>query len=191
MAPRSRVRLAAALALAIAGALWFGQGLWIYAKAELAQLLIEKAWQRRLAGDAAPKPWPWADTLPVAKLQAPAQGVTLYVLAGSSGRTLAFGPGHQDGTPLPGEPGNSVVGGHRDTHLSFLQHVKRGDTLRIERPDGARVDYRVTELDVLDRRDTWVMRSDGGRRLTLVTCWPFDALRAGGPERYVVIAEAI
>ena len=183
--------LAAALACAIAGALSFGQGLWIYAKAELAQILIESAWQRRLAGDASPKPWPWADTFPVAKLQAPAQGVTVYVLAGASGRTLAFGPGHQDGTPAPGEPGNSVVGGHRDTHLAFLRHVKRGDTLSIERADGARVDYRVTELDILDRRDTWVMRSDGSRRLTLVTCWPFDALRAGGPERYVVIAEAI
>jgi sortase A len=183
--------LAAAVALAIAGGVWLGQGVWIYAKAELAQILIEHAWQRRLAGDAAAKPWPWADTFPLAKLQAPAQGVTLYVLAGSSGRTLAFGPGHQDGTPAPGEPGNSVVGGHRDTHLAFLRQVKRGDMLRIERANGARVDYRVTELDVLDRRDTWVMRSDGGRRLTLVTCWPFDALRAGGPERYVVIAEAI
>jgi sortase A len=182
--------LAAALALAIAGGACFGQGLWIYAKAEFAQILIANAWQRRLAGEASPKPWPWADTFPLAKLEAPAQGVTLYVLAGSSGRTLAFGPGHQDGTPSPGEPGNSVVGGHRDTHLAFLQHLKRGDTLRVERSDGVRVDYRVTELDILDRRETWVMVSDGGRRLTLITCWPFDAITAGGPQRYVVIAEA-
>ena len=186
-----RSRLVIAASLGIAGAAWFGHGLWIYAKAELAQILVENAWQRRLAGERAAKPWPWADTFPVARLEAPAQGVSLYILAGSSGRTLAFGPGHQDGTPAPGERGNSVVGGHRDTHLAFLRHVKRGDTLRIERPDGSRVDYRVTELDILDRRDTWVMRGDGGRRLTLVTCWPFDALRAGGPERYVVIAEAI
>ena len=191
MAPRTGLTLAAAAALAAFGAIEFGQGVWIYAKAQLAQLLIEDAWQRRLAGEPAPKPWPWADTFPVARLEAPEQRVSLYILAGSSGRTLAFGPGHQDGTPLPGEPGNSVVGGHRDTHLAFLRHLKRGDTIRIERPNGTLVDYRVTELDVLDRRDTWVMRDDGRTRLTLVTCWPFDALRAGGPERYVVIAEAI
>jgi sortase A len=52
-----------------------------------------------------------------------------------------------------------------------------------------RLEYRVTQLDVLDKRDTWVTRNYGGNRLTLITCWPFDALRAGGDQRYVVIAE--
>jgi len=173
----------------VAGALQFGQGAWIHAKAQLAQILIERAWARTLAGEAAVKPWPWADTWPVAKLEAPEQGVSLLVLAGASGRTIAFGPGHQDGTPLPGAPGNSVVGGHRDTHLAFLRRLKRGDALRIQRADGTLVDYRVAVMDVLDKRDTWVARNGGGTRLTLVTCWPFDALRAGGPERYVVIAD--
>jgi sortase A len=187
----SRWRLTLVVVLAAAGAVSLGEGLWIYAKAELAQVLIATAWQRELDGEPAARPWPWADTFPVARLVAPAQGVSLYVLAGSSGRTLAFGPGHQDGTPAPGEEGNSVIGGHRDTHLAFLRHVKRGDTLRIERPNGSHIDYRVTELDVLDHRETWVMRSDGRTRLTLVTCWPFDALRAGGPQRYVVVADAI
>ena len=54
-----------------------------------------------------------------------------------------------------------------------------------------RTDYRVTDLDVLDKRDTWVAKNEGPSRLTLITCWPFDALRAGGPERYVVIARRI
>lgn len=191
MAPRARLTIAAAALLALAGAIEFGRGIWILAKAEVAQILIDRAWQRRLAGEREPRPWPWADTYPLARLEAPTQGVQLYVLSGSSGRTLAFGPGHQDGTPAPGERGNSVVGGHRDTHLAFLRNVKLGDTLRVERPDGARVDYRVRQLDVLDKRDTWVMRDDGRTRLTLITCWPFDALRPGGPQRYVVIADAI
>ena len=177
--------------IAAAGALEFGRGLWIWAKAELAQVLIESAWQRSLAGEPSSKPWPWADTFPVALLEAPAQRVQLYVLAGASGRTLAFGPGHESGTPAPGERGNSVLGGHRDTHLAFLRDVKRGDLIRIERRDGVWVSYRVTELDVLDYRETWVLRNDGRTRLTLVTCWPFDALTVGGPERYVVIAEAL
>lgn len=189
-APRKR-RLVSWLAglLSVAGVLQFGQGAWIHAKACVAQLLIERAWERTLAGEAAAKPWPWADTWPVARLEAPTQGVTLLVLAGSSGRTIAFGPGHQDGTPVPGAPGNSVIGGHRDTHLGFLRHLRKGDMLRIQRADGARVDYRVAMTDVLDKRDTWVMRNTAATRLTLVTCWPFDALRAGGRERYVVIAD--
>ena len=188
MAPRASLT-AGALLLAVASAIHLGQGAYIYAKAELAQLLIERAWKRALAGEAAPRPWPWADTWPVARLEAPAHGVSLFVLSGSSGRTLAFGPGHQAGTPVPGALGNSVIGGHRDTHLGFLENMIPGDSIRVQRADGVTVEYRVTQLDVLDRRETWVTRNDGGARLTLITCWPFNALRAGGDERYVVIAE--
>jgi len=180
-----------AAALTVAGILQFGQGAYIHAKAQFAQILLERAWQRTLAGEQAVKPWPWADTWPVARLIAPAQRTDLLVLAGANGRTIAFGPGHMDGTPLPGANGNSVIGGHRDTHLAFLRAVKRGETLTVERADGRRTDYRVTDLDVLDKRDTWVTKNEGPSRLTLITCWPFDALRAGGPERYVVIARRI
>lgn len=190
MAARTRLTVVAAL-LAAAGMALFGRGAYVYAKAQVAQLLIEQAWQRALAGEPAPKPWPWADTWPVARLEAPAQRVSLFLLAGASGRTLAFGPGHQQGTPMPGTRGNSVIGGHRDTHLGFLQRVKPGDPIVVQRPDGVRISYRVAQLDVLDRRDTWVARNDGATRLTLITCWPFNALRAGGDERYVVIAEAV
>lgn len=189
MALRARLKLAAVLLLAIAGAIQFGHGAYLFAKAQLAQVLIERAWQRALAGEPTPRPWPWADTWPVARLEAPAHGVSLFVLAGSSGRTLAFGPGHEQGTPLPGAPGNSVIGGHRDTHLGFLEKISVGDAIRVQRADGLHIHFRVTQLDVLDKRETWVTRNDGDLRLTLITCWPFDALRAGGDERYVVIAE--
>jgi sortase A len=177
--------------LAVAGVLQFGQGLYIHAKAHLAQVLLERAWQRTLAGETTVKPWSWADTWPVARLIVPTHGTDMLVLAGASGRTIAFGPGHMDGTPLPGAAGNSVIGGHRDTHLAFLRHVKRGELITVERADGVRTDYRVTELDVLDKRETWVTKNEGDSRLTLITCWPFDALRAGGPQRYVVIANRV
>jgi sortase A len=49
----------------------------------------------------------------------------------------------------------------------------------------------VRDLRVLDRREVWITDQEGATRLTLVTCWPFDALRAGGPLRYVVSAYAI
>lgn len=189
--PRKNIILCVAVLLAIAGTVQFGQGLYIHAKAEVAQVLLERAWQRTLAGEIAVKPWPWADTWPVARLIVPAQRENLLVLAGANGRTIAFGPGHMDGTPLPGTGGNSVIGGHRDTHLAFLRHVKRGDAIIVEGADGLRTAYRVTDLDVLDKRDTWVTRNEGPSRLTLITCWPFDALRAGGPQRYVVIARKV
>lgn len=180
-------RIAFALALLVGG--WnLGHGAYIAAKAELAQVLIGKAWQRTLAGERAVKPWPWADTWPVARLEAPQQGVDLYVLAGANGRTIAFGPGHVFGTANPGEAGNSVIGGHRDTHLRFLKDVKVDERFIIERPDGQRITYRVSDARVVDKSALEVLDQQGADRLTLVTCWPFDALRAGGPDRYVVEA---
>ena len=101
---------------------------------------------------------------------------------------MPFGPGHMHGTALPGSPGNSVVGGHRDTHLEFMRRLRPGDLIEIERADGARAFYRVAYAAVLDRRDMWVADREGPTRLTLVTCYPFDALGADGPLRYVVVA---
>jgi sortase A len=190
---RWRRRAATALAGALlAGGLWlFGQGIYVYAKAGLAQALITRAWTRTLAGDREVKPWPWADTWPVARLIVPTLDVDLFVLAGADGRTIAFGPGHVFGTPLPGEAGNSVIGGHRDTHLAFLRDLEAGAELVVERPDGARRRYRLDWRSVLDKREVWVLKNEGPTRLTLITCYPFDALRAGGPLRYVVTARAI
>lgn len=181
-----------ATALALAAALWqFGQAGYIHAKAWLAQGLIAQAWTQTRAGAAQVKPWPWADTWPVARLRAPAQGVDLYVLAGAEGRSLAFGPGHVFGTPLPGEAGNTVFGAHRDTHFAFLQWLKDGSELVLETPRGQTLRYAVAHRAVVDEHDLRPLaQPPAGRVLTLVTCWPFDALQAGGPLRYVVTAIA-
>ncbi len=185
------VATVAAAALLGAGLWQFGQGLYIHAKARLAQALMHGAWARTLDGERQVKPWPWADTWPVARLLVPGLEVDLFVLAGANGRTIAFGPGHVFGTPLPGEPGNSVIGGHRDTHLAFLRDLAGGAEIIVERPDGARRRYRVDWTSVLDKREVWVLKDEGPTRLTLITCYPFDALRAGGPLRYVVTARAL
>ena len=187
---RRKILLVAAAALLFAGASLFGQGVYIHAKAVLAQVLLHRAWARTLAGDARAKPWPWADTWPVARLVVPERGVDVLILAGSNGRTIAFGPGHVFGTPLPGTPGNSVIGGHRDTNLAFLEDMPIGAEISVQRPNGAWTRYRVQSVAIVDKRDTWVMAGDESTRLTLITCYPFNALRDGGPRRYVVTAAA-
>jgi sortase A len=177
----------AAVLLAL-GAWQAGEGLWIQAKAWLAQALIARAWSRTLDSDANTKPWPWADTWPVARLSVPRLGIERYVLAGTHGATLAFGPGHASDTASPGEGGNSMIGGHRDTHLAFLAQLGPGDEILIERADRRRVSYRVGATHVLDRSELWIASQHGPARLTLVTCYPLDAWRAGGDQRYAVVA---
>jgi sortase A len=169
----------------------FGQGAYIPAKAWLAQELMHRAWNKAEDGEQRPPPWPWADTHPVARLSAKGGDIELIVLEGGSGRTLAFGPGHLSISVLPGENGNSIIAGHRDTHFLFLQYMKRGETIQVDLPDGRKHLYQVTEIDVVDsRRGSLVLDTDTPT-MSLVTCYPFNALEAGGPMRYVVSAQLI
>lgn len=169
----------------------FGQGAYIPAKAWMAQELMHRAWQRAEGGTRKPAPWPWADTFPVARLSAMGGDVELIVLAGGSGRTLAFGPGHLGISALPGRSGNSIIAGHRDTHFQFLQYLKVAEVIQVELPNGQRHIYEVTAIDVVDsRRGSLVLDTDESM-LSLVTCYPFDATQPGGPMRYVVSARLV
>ncbi len=183
-------RLWIVLPLLLFGAWQGGHGAFIHAKAILAQHLLRQAWARTQAGEAEARPWSWADTWPVARLRVERLGVDRIVLAGASGRTLAFAPGHVDGTPAPGAPGTSVIGGHRDTNFSFLRDLRPQDEIALETPDGAIRRYRVAGTRIVDHRRANIVLAGEASRLALVTCYPFDALRPGGPLRYVVEAEA-
>ncbi len=174
-----------------AGALTLAEGLYLPAKAWLAQELLDAAWWRALQGNEHARPWPWAQTWPVARLVAPAHGQELIVLAGAEGSSLAFGPGHVDGTALPGTPGNAVVAGHRDTHFKWLGRLAPGEELLIERPDGELRRYLVRTTSIVDEHEASVLAPAAGTVLTLVTCYPFDAVMPGGPLRYVVRAEMV
>ncbi|HEV8502058.1 MAG TPA: class GN sortase [Casimicrobiaceae bacterium] len=183
-------RLLAALAL-VAAACAFARGLYLEAKATLGQVLLERAWLASKARGEEVKPWPWADMHPVARLRAPAQHADLIVLAGATGRTLAWGPGHLDGSARAGEPGNAVFTAHRDTHFAFLAGVRPGDRLVVERPDGEQVDFRVDATAVVSV-DALRLRAVTARpTLTLVTCYPFDAIAPNTRWRYVVSATRV
>ena len=169
---------------------FLAQGVWIEAKAWLAQELIATAWGVTASDADNIRPWPWADTWPVARLEVPRLGVRRYILAGVSGRTLAFGPGWAMQTALPGSTGASLIAGHRDTHFHFLKALRQGDRLLLDTPGSARVIYRVTATAIVNQRRSRLVADQGGRELVLVTCYPFEALQPGGELRYVVWAEA-
>jgi len=175
------------IATTVTGFTLVGQGLYIKAKAVLAQVLLESAWSRALAGEAAPKAWPWADTWPVAKISLPRIQQKAIVLNNASGEAMAFGPGVVAGTPLPGQPGTSVIAGHRDTHFEFLQNVKLGDTIEVTTSANIRITYQVDNLEVVDASASGIEPNAPGETLALVTCWPFGATNPG-PLRYVIRA---
>ena len=179
-----------ALCLVVLGFAGVGKGLWIYAKAIVAQYLLESAWAETMSSERRiVKPWPWADTWPVARLSMERLQVDMIVLNGDNGSALAFGPGHTTMSTTPGQRGVSIISGHRDTHFNFLKDVQTGDEIVVQVPDGTEVRYRVDQAEVVDSRNSKIINIDDGSWLTLVTCWPFDAIRAGGPLRYVVICK--
>lgn len=168
-----------------------GQGAYIPAKAWLAQELMQRAWLRVTAGEDRAAPWPWADTWPVARLRAKSHGVDLIVLAGGSGRTMAFAPGHLGASAMPGEAGNSIIAGHRDTHFAFLRDVEVGDLIGVETTRRQGHLYEVVDVEIVNSRNGSLVLDSGQPMLSLVTCYPFDALDAGGPLRYVVTARML
>ena len=165
------------------------QGVYIHAKANLAQVLLQRAWQSSLASGEDTRPWPWADTWPVARLRAPTHHIDQIVLAGASGNVLAFAPGLVQESAAPGERGHSLISAHRDTHFRFLKDLQSGDALYLTKRHGREHRYRVTTTRIVDTRVTGETFFEGDG-LTLVTCYPFDAVVPGGPLRYLVHAEA-
>src|SRR5262245_25812126 len=183
-------RLIVALLLATAGALLFGQGIYIHAKAMLAQVLLERAFAETIATGHAVKPWPWADTWPDARITVKRIGASGIALAGSSGQALAFGPGHVERTADAGERGVAVYSAHRDTHFQFLKDVRIGDEIAVTRRDGRTFLYRVTGTSVVRYDASGIDPATNRYELVLSTCWPLDAVTPG-PLRYLVHADLV
>lgn len=132
-----------------------------------------------------PRPRPAPGEL-VGRIEIPAVGVSAFVAAGTSSRTMRRGVGHIDGTALPGEPGNVGLAGHRDTFLRGLRRLKKADRIVLVTPDGS-FDYVVESLLTVDPGQVDVLDPSPYPTLTLVTCYPFDYVGAA-PMRFVVRA---
>ena len=180
-------RFTAPLLLALAGLILFGQGAYIHAKAVVAQVLLERAFTKTIATGHMTKPWSWADTWPVARIEVKRIHASTIVLAGSSGQALAFGPGHVEMTPDAGERGVAVYSAHRDTHFAFLRDVVIGDEIDVVRSDGRKFRYRADATSVVRFDASGIDPLTGGYELVLSTCWPFAALTSG-PDRYLLHA---
>lgn len=184
------VAAALLLTLCLGGVVQIGRGLYIPAKAVVAQALLDRAFEGSLVDHRPRRPWPWADTAPVARLSVARLGVTRIVLGGGSGQALAFGPTLLPAGATPGQPGTAVIAAHRDTHFSFLRDVRAGDVITLQTRDGLLLHYRVTGTSIV-RWDRYATPDDTvGERLDLATCYPFDAIRRG-PWRYVVHTEPL
>ncbi len=166
-------------------------GMYLVLKAKVAQVLLDSAWQQSIEQGERVKPWAWADTYPVGKINVAKHDEELVVLYGTSGRVLAFGPGLQSGSALPNQVGNTVIAAHRDSHFSFLQDVEVDDLLEVQDSSGHVQQYRVGNIAIANDDEMHWMEEKNDLMLTMITCYPFNQISERTKQRYIVQAFSI
>ncbi|WPE18710.1 class GN sortase [Candidatus Thioglobus autotrophicus] len=178
--------------LAIIGISTFAYGAYTPLKAEAAQYMIKSAWNVANKTGYQVKPWNWMDSHPVIRLKSAKHNQDLIVLEGDTGNVLAFGPGRNIESEHPGRKGTTLISAHRDTHFDFLENVVIGDRFEVDSiysQDGYQ--YQVSDIKIIDSDKVDIDISSSQSELKLVTCYPFNAVVAGGSLRYVVTANLV
>ncbi|MGI9584419.1 MAG: class E sortase [Acidimicrobiia bacterium] len=111
------------------------------------------------------------------------------VVEGVRRSDLKNGAGHMPDTPLPGQPGNAVIAGHRTTYgapFHEFDELVPGDIIEVETALGVHT-YAVSETLIVRPTEVWVTDPREGAWLTLTTCHPKFSSR----QRLVVFAELV
>jgi sortase A len=127
------------------------------------------------------------DTL--GKLKIPRLNAELYIIEGDGHRELRRGPGHLVGTAMPGESGNCVIAGHRDTHFRVLKDIREGDDIVLQ-TDAGQYLYRVRKTHIVPPENTGALLATPHAALNLITCYPFYYV-GSAPKRFVVEAKLV
>lgn len=124
---------------------------------------------------------------PIAQLKIPKIGVDAVVVEGESLEQLKRGPAHYEGTPLPGQRGNSAIAGHRTTYGAVFHNVDKlavGDQIIVQTMQGEFV-YKIDAAPfIVKPNQVEVLEDKGDNRITLTACHPKYSLR----ERIIVTA---
>ena len=202
-------RKLAAAALLIVGGLLCVQASWLPAKAWLSQQLIKHSWQQSisisimaqqkirgqdntnphsLSKPIAIKPWPWADTFPIAELVFQRIDKSIVVLNGGDPTTLAFSAGAVAPFNQPAAIKPFVVAGHRDSHFAFLEDITIKDIISLVDVRGKMQHYQVESIDIVDATIGQFPLVADERSLVMITCYPFKGISNSADERYVITA---
>ncbi len=125
----------------------------------------------------------------VGRLEIPRLRLRAVVFEGTSDGTLARGVGRLRGSAVPGQLGNLVLAGHRDTFFRPLRKIREGDLIQVTTPAGP-INYEVESLAVVAPDAVQELQARGGYTLTLITCFPFGYV-GSAPDRFVVRAREI
>jgi sortase A len=125
----------------------------------------------------------------IGEIQVPRLGLSVMVVQGDSSASLRHAVGHLAKSALPGEWGNVVLAGHRDTYFRPLRDIRLGDEIRFKTLEN-NFEYVVESIEVVAPRDIRVLEVFTGNDLTFITCFPFYYV-GPAPKRFVVRAREV
>ena len=170
--------------LLTAGLLALGYAVYVVIDAKAYQAIEHRRFERARQ-DAAAAPAVFDGGL-IGEIQIARLGLTAMVVQGDSPAILQRAVGHLTDTALPGESGNVVLAGHRDTFFRPLKRVRAGDAITLKTRDRD-FEYLVESTAVVPPSDIHVLEPTAGHTLTLITCFPFSYL-GSAPDRFIVRA---
>ena len=132
---------------------------------------------------ALPKP----DPRLLGRLEIPSIDLAVMVREGVDAASLRKAAGHLPSSALPGEAGNVVMLGHRDTFFRPLRAIAQGDPILVKTRRGS-FQYVVDVIQVVEPEESLAFQQDmPPKSITLITCFPFDYV-GPAPRRFVVRA---
>ncbi len=132
---------------------------------------------------------PVTDGNPIGEMEIPRLGLEAIFVQGDSPKILRHAVGHVSETALPGDSGNVVLTGHRDTFFRPLRNIRKGDAITLKTPDGD-FQYQVESTAVVPPGDVQVLEPTSERTLTLISCYPFYYV-GPAPDRFIVRARQL
>jgi sortase A len=154
------------------------------------QRRLAKEWEQQNQASSAAVPTSVSDRTEhdtLTRLSIPKINLDAIVVEGTSRHSLLLGPGHMESSVPPGETGNAVITGHRDTFFRHIYELNKGDDIFVQR-NGKMFRYQVTGKRVVQPTDISVTHNSEDARLTLITCYPTYYI-GPAPERLVVFSK--
>ena len=153
------------------------------------QRQLQAEWQKQLTQASTPGVAVLSPAETLTRVSIPKIKLDAIVVEGSTPQQLAIGPGHMTDTAFPGEAGNAVITGHRDTFFRHIYELKEGDAIFVRR-NGRVFKYEVTGKKIVKPEDVSVLNPTSDAQLTLITCYPTYYI-GPAPDRLVVFSKLV
>ncbi len=150
---------------------------------------LEAEWERQATNVSKPDHASISADQMLTRVIIPKINMDAIVIEGASRKDLSEGPGHMKETAMPGESGNAVITGHRDTFFRHIYELVKGDQIQVRR-NGRVFTYEVTGKRVVEPDDLSVIKQTADPRLTLITCYPTYYI-GPAPQRLVVFSKLV